>query len=75
MLSSAAVYFGSLGLGICVFVVFFSARFPALFKVPAEYAADSVFFATSEWECLLQLDYFLPSFFQECLKLFSALTC
>ncbi len=45
MLSSAAVYFGSLGLGICVFVVFFSARFPALFKVPAEYAADSVFLA------------------------------
>ena len=45
MLSSAAVYFGSLGLGICLFVVFFSTRFPALFKVPAEYAADSVFFA------------------------------
>ena len=45
MLSSAAVYFGSLGLGICLFVVFFSTRFPALFKVPAEYAADSVFLA------------------------------
>ena len=45
MLSSAAVYFGSLGLGICLFVVFFSAKFPTLFKVPAEYAADSVFLA------------------------------
>src|SRR3954454_18882416 len=42
LLSSAAVYFGSLGVGICAFAVFFGAHFPTLFKVPPEYASDSV---------------------------------
>lgn len=42
LLSTAAVYFGCLGILIIAFTAFFSPRFPAIFKVPDEFAADSV---------------------------------
>ena len=43
LLSTAAAYFGMLGIGIIAFTLAFAPVFPRLFKVPAEYQTDAVF--------------------------------